>query len=130
MIWYMSIQPAGDLHKAVTRILAQADRDKSILHLDLGPPGHRLYFCSSPEEAVAQKVSYEKYRQVSDTFCAMKLSEKGVTVSMAGTEDSQQSAAGFIKWVLSEFAPVRVYDSETKEDVSELAAVNPDALFG
>ena len=126
---YFTIGISGDYKDVVAKILAQAQSDPCILHLDREKLGHSLIFCPSPEVADFMRQRFEESGAVSPSMCVLRLNEFGIFVNQECADDSREGMAEFVKWILRTFAPCRVFDSDADKDISELASQKPQALF-
>ena len=129
MIWRLSIRPAGDLAVAVARIVQQAAADPTIVAISRGGLNHRLFFCDSPEEAANEREKYRKNNVVSESLCSLRITDKGMMADLTGEEDSHRRLAIFLEYIFRNFAPCRVYNGETDEDLSAVAETTPDFLL-
>jgi hypothetical protein len=125
----LSLGPAGE-RSAVTRaMLDRARRDRTIAVLDRDRLGHWLVFSPTEEVAQAQLRSFEAQGAVSPSLALLEIDEDGTRARLDATEASRERLAAFVTWMLEAFAPCRVFDAETGEDLTELASRGLDALF-
>jgi hypothetical protein len=129
MVWKLTLRPAGDRTAVVDQILRQAAADARIVTISRDASNHYLYFCDSSEEAAEERQKYAKYRVISESLCALTITEKGMSANQAGEDDSQRRLAAFLEWIFQTFAPCGVYDGETGQDLSAVAQVNPSVLL-
>jgi hypothetical protein len=127
MVWYLTIRPPGNY--AVAQILRQATADPKIVVISRDASKYRLYFCDSGEEAAEERQKYAQYHVVSESLCSLKISEKAWTADLTGEDDSRRRLAAFLEWIIQTFAPCKVYDGESGQDLSATARVNPAILL-
>lgn len=130
MKWHFSIDPAGEPGTVLADILAYTEKDPCIIHFDRGKMGHLLLFCWSSELVPFARQQFEQEGMVSPSICGVEIHpEYGIFVNQECSDDSREYMAGFIKWVLRNFSPCKVFDTDEDEDISELVIQNPDVLF-
>ena len=129
MVWYLTIRPAGSYEAAIAQILRQATADPKIVVISRDASNHRLYFCDSVEEAAEELRKYAQCHVVSESLCSLKISEKALTADLTGEDDSRRRLAAFLEWIFQTFAPCKVYNGESGQDLSAVAQVNPAILL-
>lgn len=129
MVEHFSIGPTGEYQDLVAAFGARAATDPLILHFDRGPIGHLFVFCPSAGLAEYERDRFEKTETVSSGLCALQMDEHGITVLPEGGDESYDLMADFVKWILRTFAPCRVFDDDTGEEITEQVSADPFFLF-
>jgi hypothetical protein len=125
-----SIIPAVDARLAAELVLAMAEEDACILHLDRGPLGQTLVFCPSPRFARAEALRFERSARIAAGLCALTLALDGaIAVEGGGSDESSGRLASFVGRILRDLGPCRVADDETGEDLTAHVARSPRLLF-
>lgn len=134
----LTITPAGAYAQVVPAILARAAGDPDVVQLDRGPLGTWLVFLrgSDDMEAERQRVQVHQAMDQSDAILRILCEREGgqvvrywLALSQEAEPVTRQHMVEFVKWILREFAPCRVFDGQTSEDLSALAAQAPDEIF-
>jgi hypothetical protein len=111
-------------------LLERAGHDPRILHLDRRQLGHLLVFGHSPEDVSFERRQFETTGRLSESVAALEVNARGIHGNQEhGADRSVARMREFVKWVLDTFAPCRVYDDETKEDITSLVSKDPCFLF-
>ncbi len=128
MIFSLIINPAGDTREAARRVLERVRDDPTVLAVKRNGD-HLLFFCDDAEQAVEERQAYEAGAMLSASLCTLTVQDAGFVADLTGWSGSQERLVPLLRWILTEFAPCKVRDGETLEDMSALARVNPDALL-
>ncbi len=134
----LNITPSGAYEQVMPAIKARAAQDPEVVCVDRVHLGQWLAFLrgsESPEEDRKRFLAgYTPYP--SDAVLRILTQRKGDAVCKFWLELSQeceptarQHMVEYVKWILKDFAPCRVYDSDTGENLSAVAAQNPDEIF-
>ena len=125
------IAPSGDFAALSDRILAAAEDKPSIARVDRGVYGLALIFCSSPDSARELEESFQNAGTVSDALCILTLSpERTISIDGDGADESASNLETFVRPLLHELGPYRVWDEETAEELRSDPFTAVDVLFG
>jgi len=134
----LNITPAGAYEQVVTAIQARAARDPEVVCVDRAHLGQWLVFLRGAESLEEDRqrflAGYAPYP--SDAILRILTQREGGAVRKFWLELSQeceptarQHMVEYVKWILKEFAPCRVHDTDTGENLSAVAAQDPDEIF-
>jgi hypothetical protein len=134
----LTLSPAGSYGQVVPTILARAADDLDIVQLDRGPLGIWLVFLRGSDDLEGERQRIQEYQAVDPSDSILRIfcerEQKHVVrywmaLSQEGEPVTRQHMVEFVKWILREFAPCRVFDGDTSEDLSTLAVQTPEQIF-
>lgn len=129
MVWHFTIGPAGDYPTVVRQILAMAELDPLNVIIDKGKLGQAIVFCPNAELADWTRRQVSSQGALSPSLCILELEPHGIQVSQECADDSRERLEAFIKWILRNFGPCRIFDHDSDREWTDEVAKNPDVLF-
>ena len=129
MHFHIQVTPVSDYRLAREKITARAAADARVVHLTSGRLAEALVFCEDAAEAQETQEEYSQSETVSQRLALVRIGDNGFIVDQECVEESREVMIDFVKWVLQSFAPCKVFDLETQEDLSDVAAKDADVLF-
>ena len=129
MHFRIQIVPSGDYDEVVRRVLEHVQADPRILYLSAGRLASSLVFCEDAEDAADNRKRYEERDALDPWLGLVRISPRGLLLDQECSEEQRSLLVSFGKWVLQAFAPCRVRDVDTAEDLTTRASEDPDGLF-
>jgi hypothetical protein len=132
MRYHLSIAPAGSADVAFKRMAEAARSDSRVFVVDRGKLGQWLAFSATPEMRADEERHFAERGRMTPGACVLWLSPEleRIQVNQECVDDSRRVMLEFVRWILREFAPCRVFDDDSGEELTEDVARNPLSIFG